>query len=115
MLRSTLAVILGIATLLATSFAIEPIFPPTPWPKAFMFLYGSLCIAAGGYVTARVARRAPLKHALAMGVTQAALTIIAMFSPEAYRATTAQWILNASSTIPAALVGGVLYAKRKQR
>ena len=131
MLRSVLSVIAGIAVLTATSFAIESavdplllrIFPlalPGPtalstnhWVRALTFAYGLMCVAAGGYVTARIAQRLPIKHAAAMGIVQAGLTIMAMLSPEANHATRLQWITTANLSIPAALVGGSLYKSRK--
>ena len=131
MLRSVLSVIAGIAVLTATSFAIEAavdplllrIFPlalpgPTalstnPWVRTLTFAYGLMCVAAGGYIAARIARRLPIKHAAAMGIVQAGLTIIAMLSPEANHASRLQWITTAILSIPAALAGGALYTGRK--
>lgn len=131
MLRSVLSVIAGIVVLTATSFAIEAVmnplllrlFPlalPGPaalstnhWVRALTFAYGLTCVAAGGYVTARLARRLPIKHAAAMGIVQAGLTIMAMLSPEANHATRLQWIATAILSIPAALAGGALYKGRK--
>jgi len=131
MLRSVLSVLAGIAVLTATSFAIEaavnPLllraFPqalPNPaalssnqWVRMLTFAYGLTCVAAGGYVTARIARRLPLKHASAMGILQAGLTIAAMLSPEANHASRLVWITTAILSIPAALVGGFLYTRKK--
>ena len=131
MLRSVLSVIAGIAVLTATSFAIEAavdplllrIFPlalPGPtalstnhWVRILTFVYGLMCVAAGGYIAARIARRLPIKHAAAMGIVQAGLTILAMLSPEANHATRLQWITTAILSIPAALVGGALVSNRQ--
>jgi len=52
-----------------------------PWVRALMFAYGLMCVATGGYIAARVARRLPVTHASVMGVIQASLTIVAMLSP----------------------------------
>jgi hypothetical protein len=71
-----------------------------------------MCVAAGGYITARIARRLPIKHATAMGIVQAGLTILAMLSPEAGHASRLQWITIAILSIPAALAGGTLYKGR---
>jgi hypothetical protein len=127
MFRSILSVLAGIAVLTAASFAIEAaltplllrIFPqalPDPaavsanhWVRALTFAYGLGCVAAGGYVAARIARRLPIRHAAAMGIVQAGLTIAAMFSPEGSHASRLQWIAIALLTIPAALAGGALY------
>jgi len=127
MLRSVLSIAAGIAVLTVASFAIEaalhPLltwaFPETlpgsealssnPWVRTLTFAYGSICVAAGGYVTARVARRLPITHAAVMGIIQAGLTIVAMLSPVGDHASPMQWILIAILSIPAALVGGVVY------
>jgi len=85
MMRSVLAVIAGIVTLTVTSFAIEAaadpilmhVFPHALPNRAaigqnlasafFLVTYTSVCVAAGGYVTAWIARRSPIWHAVAMG------------------------------------------------
>jgi hypothetical protein len=122
MLRSVLAVLAGIAVLTAASFAIEAAVDPlllhlfpnatlstNPWVRTLTFAYGFMCVAAGGYVTARIARRLPMRHAAGMGIAQAGLTIVAMFSPEANHASRLQWIAIAGMSTPAALAGGALY------
>ena len=131
MLRSVLAVLAGIAILTAASFAIETVVNPlllrafpqalpssaalasNPWVRMLTFAYGLTCVAAGGYVAARIARRLLVKHAAAMGILQAALTIAAMLSPEANHASRMQWITITVLSIPAALVGGFLYKGKK--
>ena len=131
MLRSVLSVLAGIAVLTAASFAIEaavdallfrqlPQALPGPaalstnqWVRALTFAYGFMCVAAGGYISARIARRKPIEHAAAMGMVQAGLTIVAMLSPEANHASRLQWITTAILSIPAALAGGILYKGRK--
>jgi hypothetical protein len=131
MVRSVLSVLAGIAVLTVASFAIEaaldPLlfraFPealPGPealssnlWVRGLTFAYGLTCVAAGGYVVARVARRRPVKHAAAMGIIQAGFTIMAMLSPVGNHASRSQWIITAILSIPAALVGGVVYKGRK--
>lgn len=128
-LRSILAVLAGIATLTATSFAIEAVADPLmQWmfPHAlpnkaaishnlpaslFMFAYTFLCVAAGGYVTAWVARRSPMWHAVAMGTVEVALTVLAMVSlPNV--APLRNWIVAIVLTIPTAWCGGMLRAKQ---
>jgi hypothetical protein len=131
MIRSALSVLAGIAVLTVTSFAIEaalePLlmraFPETlpspetlssnPWVKALTFAYGLVCVAAGGYIAARVARRRPVTHATMMGIIQAGLTIVAMLSPVGNHASRLQWITIAVLSIPAAVVGGAVYKGRK--
>ena len=130
MLRSMLAILAGIAALTVASFAIEAALNPlllrafpealpgpealasNPWVRALTFTYGLLCVAAGGYIAARVARRLPVQHAAAMGVVQAGLTIVAMLSPVANHASRSQWITIAIVSIPAALAGGIVYRGR---
>jgi hypothetical protein len=129
MIRGILAVLAGIAVLTAASFAIEAVanplmmrmFPDSlPNQSAishnlpaslFLFTYTSLCVAAGGYVTAWVAHRSEALHAAIMGVVQAALTVWAMLSiPD--QAPLRNWIAGMVLTVPAAWCGGILRAKR---
>ena len=130
MIRSVLSVLAGIAVLTVALFAIEaaldplllkafPVALPGPealssnlWVRALSFAYGMICVAAGGYVAARVARRLPLKHSGAMGIIQVGLTIMAMLSPVGNHASRLVWIMTAILTLPAALVGGVVYRNR---
>ena len=129
MVRSLLSVLAGIAVLTAASFAIEAalnplllwVFPEAlpgpealssnPWVRTLMFAYGLICVAAGGYVAALVARRLPVQHAAAMGILQSGLTVMAMLSPIGNHASQWVWIITAVLTIPAALVGGVVYKR----
>jgi hypothetical protein len=131
MVRSVLSVLAGIATLTAVSFAIEAVVNPlllrafpqalpslaalsaNQWVRTLTFAYGLACVAAGGFVAARMAGRLPIRHAAAMGILQAALTIAAMLSPEANHASRMQWITIAILSIPAALVGGSVYERTK--
>ena len=133
MLRSVLSVLAGIAVLTATSFAIEeglnPLliraFPETlpgpealssnSWVRTLTFAYGLMCVAAGGYIAARLARRLPVTHAAVMGIIQSGLTILAMLSPVGNHASTLQWIIVAILSIPAAIAGGVVCKGRKTK
>ena len=116
MIRSAAAVVAGIVTLTVVSFAIEYAltpFLPNPWMKTVTFAYGFVCVALGGYVAARLARRLPLGHAAAMGIAQAGLTIVAMVSPVAGHASHLQWMITAVLSVPAALAGGfVAYVRQ---
>jgi hypothetical protein len=128
MARSVLAVLAGIVVLTASSFAIEaatnPILMwmfPHALPNraaisqnlasaALLLAYTSACVAAGGYVAAWIARRAPIWHAVAMGVVQEALTAWAMVSlPN--QAPMRNWIVTLVLTIPLAWCGGLLRAR----
>jgi hypothetical protein len=129
MLRSILAVLAGIAVLTIASFAIEAAADPLllrMFPQAlpnlaaisynlpaslFMIGYTMLCVAAGGYVTARMARRAAVWHAIVMGVIQVALTVWAM---EAFadKAPLRNWVLTIALTVPATWFGGMLGSRK---
>ena len=131
MFRGVLSVLAGIAVLTAASFAIEAVVDPlllwafpqalpnaaalssNLWARTLTFAYGLACVAAGGYAAARIAQRLPIRHAAAMGILQAGLTIAAMLSPEGNHASRMQWITTAILTIPAALAGGLLYLGKK--
>jgi hypothetical protein len=127
--RSILAVLAGIAVLTITSFAIEAAADPLllrMFPGAlpnrnaisynlpaslFMLAYTMCCIAAGGYVTAWLARRAAVRHAVVMGSIQVALTLWAMQSfPE--KAPLRNWIVGMALTVPAAWGGARLQGYR---
>jgi hypothetical protein len=132
MTRSVLAVIAGILTLTVTSFAIEAaadpllmrLFPHALPNRAaigqnlgsaiFLVAYTSVCVALGGYVTAWIARRSPMWHAVAMGVVQEALTVWAMLSlPN--EAPLRNWIASLVLTIPVAWCGGLLRARHAKK
>lgn len=129
MIRSALAVLAGIVTLTITSFAIEAAADPLMmrlFPHAlpnraaishsvaatlFLFSYTFLCVAAGGYVTAWLARRSPVLHSLFMGAVQVALTVWAMFALR-NEAPLRNWIGALVFTLPAAWCGGLLQSKQ---
>jgi hypothetical protein len=129
MIRSVLAVLAGVVVLTLTSieFAVNPLlmwgFPETlpnaealssnVWVRVLTYSYGMLCVAAGGYCAAIIAGRRPVTHAAALGLVQAGLTILAMFSPVESHASRLQWIIIAILSVPAALVGGLVYKGRK--
>lgn len=132
MIRRMLAILAGIATLTFTSFAIEAAADPLMirlFPLAlpnrgaishsvpatlFMFVYTAACIAAGGYVTAWIARRSPVLHALIMGIVQEALTVWAMLSI-GKEAPLRNWIGALVFAIPAACLGGMIRASRAKK
>jgi hypothetical protein len=131
MIRSILAVLAGIVVILVTSFGIEAAVNPLLmrlFPEAlpneaamshnlpawlFTFAYTFLCVVAGGYVTARLASRFPVRHAVALGLLQSALTIPAMMTfPD--KAPLWGWILSMVIVIPAAWLGGLVSLKTNQ-
>ncbi len=131
MIRSALAILAGIVTLTITSFAIEAAVDPLMthlFPHAlpnrtaishnlpatiFLFTYTAVCVAAGGYVTAWLARRSPVLHSLLIGAVQVALTVLAMTSSSLRNeAPLRNWVGALLFTIPAAWCGGLLRAKQ---
>jgi hypothetical protein len=128
MIRSILAVLAGIAVILVTSFGIEAavnpllmrLFPDALPNEAamshnaaawlFTFAYTFLCVVAGGYITARLASRFPIRHAVALGLLQSALTVPAMMAfPN--QAPWWGWAISMVMVIPAAWLGGLASLK----
>ena len=132
MIRSILAILAGIATLAGASFAIEAAVDPLLlrlFPQAlpseaalaynlpamlFQVSYTTLCIVAGGYVTAWVARRRMALHAVIMGAIEVGLTVLAMRA-FADKAPLRMWIASMIITTPAAWCGGVLAARSDRK
>lgn len=124
MIRSVGAVLVGyllLAVTVAVKFLLvrrfspgilpvpgEDVFPHTGWLLALLGSDIALMIAAG-YVTARVARRAPLAHAVVLGALMVVLGLTWMFA--------FQWlplwyqVVLVSIAIPAAATGGSLGAQ----
>ncbi len=132
MIRSVLAILAGIAALTISSFAIEAVVDALlqhVFPRAFpnraalgqnmpasllMFAYTAMCVVFGGYVTAWIAKRRPVAHAVIMGGLQVGLTIWAYFSmPQ--EAPWRNWIIGMVFTIPAAWLGGLVRSHRALR
>jgi len=129
MIISIAAVLAGLIVLTVTSFAIEWAADPLLlrlFPEAlpnrsaletnlyaalFMYFYTALCVAAGGYVSAWVARRSPVAHAVAMGVVELGLTVWAMKAVVVH-APLRNWIVGIAMAVPAAWCGGLLRAKQ---
>jgi hypothetical protein len=129
MIRSILSVPAGIAALTISAFAIEAVADPllmrmfptalpneaaitqNQFSSLFLYAYTALCIVFGGYVTAWIARRAQVLHALIMGAIQVGLTALAMIS---FRngGPLQIWIVSMTMTLPAAWLGGFLRARR---
>jgi len=132
MIRSSLAILAGIATLTVTSFAIEAVADPLMmwlFPQALpnraaishnlvasliSLAYTIICVAAGGYVTAWIARRSPVLHAVIMGIVQEVLTVWAMLSI-GKEAPLRNWIGALLFTIPATWLGGALRARHAKK
>lgn len=131
MIRSALAILAGIVVLTVTSFAIEAavdplllhMFPLALPNRAAMSLnlpatllqwaYTALCIAAAGYVTALLARRREVLHAVIMGGIELGLTVWAMVALPG-EAPLRNWIVGMALIVPSAWCGG-LVARRLAR
>jgi hypothetical protein len=129
MLRSVLAVLAGLVVILITSFGIEAVANPLlakmlglPNEAALphnmvvwlvTFSYSFVCVIGGGWVTARLAPKLPVRHALALGLIQSLLTIPAWLAFPA-QAPIWGWILSMILVIPGAWLGGVLYARGRR-
>jgi hypothetical protein len=128
-IRSVLAVIAGIAVLTITSFAIEWLTDPvlaSAFPdaqsegamshngvrKLIMFVYTTLCLACGGYVTAWLSRGSEVRDAVIMGAIQMMLTSLAMIEFHD-KAPLWFWLAGIVVTVPAAACGGILRVKVK--
>jgi hypothetical protein len=129
MIRSILAVLAGIVVLTVLSFAIEAVADPLLlklFPQAlpdqtalsynlpvslFTLAYTALSIAVGGYVTALLARRLPVRHAVIMGAIEVVFTAGAMLSFRD-QAPLRNWILAMAIAVPAAWSGGRIRARR---
>jgi hypothetical protein len=130
--RSALAILAGILTLTALSFALEALadwalmrlFPgsfPTleaigrsPSARWFMYAYGTLSVAAGGFVAAWLAKRSPLLHAVLMGAVQAMLTVWAAAAMRDH-APLSTWAAAIIMAPPAAILGGWLFSRYRRR
>lgn len=127
MLRSILAVIAGSVVWMVTALGMDAILMSI-WPQwfsaggrvesvpllLFSMSYSLLFGVLGGYVTAVVARRAEVKHALALGILQLLMGIAATIK---FWDTAPAWyhIIFLSLLIPAILLGGWLRANRRHK
>ena len=130
-IRSVLAVIAGIAALTVTSFAIEWATEPVLTGllpdaqsegatshnvprKLIMFVYSTLCMAFGGYVTAWLAPGSKARHAAIMGAIQMILTVMAMIEFHD-KAPLWFWIAGIVLSVPTAWCGGIFRVKMIER
>jgi hypothetical protein len=125
MIRSALAVVLGITALTAALFAIDEVANPwmirtfpevlsnldaihhNIWAILFSFAYQVVCVAGGGDDTARVAGRLGVRHAVIIGVIQTALVIPAMMAFPSQAPMTI-WLKGTALILPSAWFGGLL-------
>ncbi|MFY2762795.1 hypothetical protein [Arenimonas sp. MALMAid1274] len=122
MVRSLAAVVAGLFVLAVLTFAIEMATTPSLmrlFPEAlptreamqgnvgvklFILFYSSLAMVVAGYVTARIAGRHELRHAIAMAVVQVALTAWAMTAFYGHAPLWA-WLAGMALMLPAAALG----------
>jgi len=112
--RGVIGIIGGIATLSGLLFAMERLVDAmfgTPGGAPFMrnapvmvlwLLWEALSVAAGGFVTAWIARRDAVRHAVVMGTLQALMTLAAMFSVRDGGSPLWFWLVGIASMPPAA-------------
>jgi hypothetical protein len=113
--RSVLAVLAGVVALSIASFAIEAVvnalLAPSLPLRLFTMAYTLACVAGGGYLAAWIARRAPVQHALAVGVLMAIMTIDVWISGMSPEQPVWLWIAGVALLIPAAWWGGAIHSK----
>ncbi len=118
-LRGILAVLAGIVVLTIASFGIEAAIGswitdhlPQVWALLIMLAYTMLSVAAGGYVTAWLAARSPVRHAVIMGVLEAAMTVWVVVKLPGHGGPLWPGIAAIVLTVPAAWSGGVMRMKQ---
>lgn len=123
-LSSITAVIAGSVTIVITTFGVDAIMRWTvpaifetgssdgnQWILLFILLYGVVFSALGGYVTAWLGNRSPMKHAVGLGILQSlgAVAVVTQAGdalPRWYAVTALMFPL------PAILLGGYLRARK---
>ena len=120
--RSILAVLAGLVTIFATHIGTDQlmhalkIFPPPDQPmhdptlNVVALTYRCVFSVLGCYITARLAPRAPMAHALTLGAIGTVLSTAAVFAT-AGMDLGPRWypIALAISALPSAWLGGMLY------
>jgi ABC-type polysaccharide/polyol phosphate export permease len=117
--RSVIAVLGGIAVLSIVLFAMEPIIGPKSDATIIQYLLWLACIAfsliAGGFVTAWIAPRARVAHAMWMGALQAVMTFVAMLVPhEGVQQPLWVWLGGIALMVPAAWVGARIRSSKQR-
>ena len=120
--RSILAVLAGLVFIFATHLGTDEIlhvagvYPPWDQPmndqnlNLLAFSYRAVFSILGCYLTASLAPRAPLAHALVLGAIGTALSTAAVIATEGMNLGP-RWypIALALSALPCAFIGGLLY------
>jgi len=110
-LRSVLAVLALTMRMFPDALPDQAAMNRNAWVKLFMLIYTLVCVACGGYVTAWMARRSEARHAVIMGVIEAAMTVWVISE---LRGHAPLWsgIVGAVLVVPAAWYGGMIRVKR---
>jgi hypothetical protein len=124
MIRSLLAVVLGYVVMLVAFLGAETALtavapelipqkgkPTDPLYFVFQLVTGFFFISIGGYITALLAGRSEVKHALGLGALSIAMSIVSRLE---YPGDEPLWYSIALMflAIPAALVGGYFRARQ---
>ena len=128
LLRSTGAVLLGFISVVVLSLGTDQVlhllqvYPPwgqpmyDPWLNLLALSYRSVYTVLGGYITARLAPKNPMRHAVALGImgtvvgTAGAIATIPLhLGPSWYP------IALALTGLPLTGLGGVLYVRTTTR
>jgi hypothetical protein len=127
MFRSVLAIIAGSVVWMVTALGTDAVLmslAPSWFSEGgrvesvplllFMISYSLLFSVLGGYITALIARRKEIQHALALGVLQFLMGIVATIK---FFDTAPLWfhVLFLTLLIPANVLGGQLRAMQKRK
>jgi hypothetical protein len=120
--RSALAVLAGLVTIFVTHLGTDQIlhklqvFPPWKEPmydpslNLLALSYRCIWSVVGCYLTARLAPRAPMAHALTLGLIGTVLSTIAIFATAGMNLGPSWYpIALAVSALPCAWLGGLLH------
>jgi hypothetical protein len=115
--RSVVAVGAGFFATQLLALGADLLFGPLAGQASNVLLVRLACVAAfealGGYITARLAIRNPVRHALVLGLLMLVMgVLVAVFTWDG-----TLWWYQISAlvlTVPLTMLGGVLEAKRKK-
>ncbi len=118
-MKSVIAVVAGLAVFGAAIFAMEAVTGPvmdfTTLGQGLWLAWEAVGMLAAGYVTARLAPRAPAGHAIAVGAVQALMTAGAMVvMHDGGSLPLWFWIGGIALMAPAAWLGGTLGARSRR-
>jgi hypothetical protein len=118
-MKSVIAVVAGLAIFGAALFAMEgvtgPVMDFTTRGQGLWLAWEAVGMIAGGYVSARLAPRAPAAHAIAVGAIEALMTAAAMVVMHDGRSLPRWfWIAGIALMMPAGWLGGAIGARPRQ-